>query len=353
MRIGHFVSFGIGGADRAAYRLIRAQKTLGLSPMVFASSASKPSLERVTADQDPLGKVLSIEAEYAQLGIRVETVENVEAIKRAELDILHTHRSGEDNFLLANLGQPGSARAIVETNFHGYLKTPADVRVFPSQSLLSFRRIRHRPNFFVIPNPVMPKLTTYDCRAKWGLGDKTVIGRISRSDKSTYSPKLLLVYKFLKSRHPGLRLVWCGSSSWARADAARLGLKDIVWVETDSNPEVVSSWYNSFDVYCHVPKLGETFGNTVAEAMMHAKPVLSLKGRPTFPQAQKEVLDDRRQFATSLAEFTLKLSRLINQSELGQTIGHRNLERAKGKFSEEKVAQDYLQVYDYALKELS
>lgn len=349
MRIGHFVSFGIGGADRAAYRLIKAQKTLGLTPMVFASKASRPSIDRVTADQDPLGKVLSIEDEYAQIGIRVEVVEDIKEISIANLDILHTHRSGEDNFLLKNLGQPGSARAVVETNFHGYLKTPADVRVFPSHSLTSFRRIRSQPNFFVIPNPVMPKLTNRDCREKWGLKEAIVIGRVARSDRSTYSPKLLLTYKYLKRRIPRLRLVWCGVSSWARADAARLGLEDIVWVETESNPEVVSSWYNSFDVYCHAPKLGETFGNTVAEAMMHSKAVVSLTGRLNFPQAQKEVLRDKKQVASSLPEFILKLSRVIKEPELRKSIGLSNFERAMEKFSEESVAREYLRVYEYAL----
>ena len=46
----------------------------------------------------------------------------------------------------------------------------------------------------------------------------------------------------------------------------------------------------TFDVFCHCNPLGETFGNTVAEAMMHGKPVVSHLGKRSWPQAQIELL---------------------------------------------------------------
>ena len=350
MRLGHFVSFGIGGADRASFRLIQAQQEMGLSPIVFASEASVPAATRITADQDPNGRVLSIQASYAEIGVPIRFVETYGGMAEADLDILHTHRSGEDNFLLPRLGEKGVAKAVVETNFHGVLKTPADVRVFPSQTLVKFRKIMNQDNYFVIPNPVMHRNSNSSLREEWGISRGKVLGRISRSDRSTYSPKLLLAYKFLKLKHPDLRLVWCGASSWARRDAKRLGLQDIVWVETESSERVVSSWFNSFDIYCHVPKLGETFGNTVAEAMMHAKPVVSLKGRPNFPQAQKEVLDDSDQFSTSLIDFVSKTSRMLSSDGYRTSKSEQNLRRAEANYTPGEVAERYLNVYRWALR---
>lgn len=347
--MGHFVSLGIGGADRASFWLIQAQQEMGLSPIVYASEASVPSASGITADQDPNGRVLSIQNSYAELGIPIRFVETYESIAQAKLDILHTHRSGEDSWLLPRLGERGVAKSVVETNFHGVLKTPADVRVFPSHSLMTFRMLRRQANYFVVPNPVMPRNSNSTLRDEWGISDGRVIGRISRSDRSTYSPKLLLAYKFLKLRHPDLRLVWCGASSWSRRDAVRLGLDDVVWVETESSASIVSSWLNSFDVYCHVPKLGETFGNTVAEAMMHGKPVVSLRGRANFPQAQKEVLDDSDQFSTSLFDFVSKTSQMLTSDVYRESKSQRNLRRAQSNYLPRTVAERYLQVYRWAL----
>ena len=46
---------------------------------------------------------------------------------------------------------------------------------------------------------------------------------------------------------------------------------------TDTLPSnVIAS--TGFDLLCHANKIGETFGNTIAEAMIHEKPVISIEG---------------------------------------------------------------------------
>lgn len=349
MRIGHFVSFGIGGADQAAYRLIEAQLAMGLSPIVISSVASRPSPERSTRDQDPTGQILSIEENYQRLGAVMMTVKSSSEIASLGLDILHTHRSGEDTFLLEDLGAADSAKVVVETNFHGYLRTPADVRVFPSHTLMRFRKIPANPSFHVIPNPVMTQLTKTDLRTTWGVHGSVTLGRLSRSDKSAYSPKLLVAYRLLKSMGLPVRLVWGGASSMARKDAKTLGLDDIVWLPTTSDPVEVSKWFNSFDVYCHVPRLGETFGNTVAEAMMHGKPVVSWSGPCWYPQAQREILSDKSQNVETILGFVKRAKVLIDQPSERARLGNRNREIARQNFSPGSVAEKYLKVYEAAL----
>lgn len=352
MRIGHFVSFGIGGADQAAFRLVEAQHLAGLSPIVLGSEASRPAKARITSDQDPEGQVLSIEAAYDRIGVPVRIVKSNAEIKSLKLDILNTHRSGEDNFLLPNLGEPGSARVVIETNFHGYLKTPADVRVFPSKELLRFRGIKPNPSFHVIPNPVMQKLSSGDLRDEWGVGGSVVLGRLSRSDRSAYSPKLLAAYKLLKLRGHDVRLVWAGSSSMAQRDARKLRIDDIIWVPTSSDANEVSSWHNTFDIYCHVPRLGETFGNTVAEAMMHGKPIVSWRGPRTYPQAQMEVIGDERQTADGFLSFIRRVRGFIEDPASRSSAGSRNQLRAEAEFSADSVASKYLAVYERSLARL-
>ena len=51
-------------------------------------------------------------------------------------------------------------------------------------------------------------------------------------------------------------------------DIERLGIKNIILINPTSDEEIVSKLYNTFDVLCHSNSLGETFGNTIAEAMI-------------------------------------------------------------------------------------
>ena len=54
---------------------------------------------------------------------------------------------------------------------------------------------------------------------------------------------------------------------------------------------------NTFDIFGHFNKIGETFADTVAEAMMHRLQVVSLVGTVSYPQTQYTVLGQVPEFA--------------------------------------------------------
>jgi glycosyltransferase involved in cell wall biosynthesis len=147
-----------------------------------------------------------------------------------------------------------------------------------------------------------------------------------------------------------LHLVWVGASTSARTDARRLGITNITWVDPLASPVEVSKWYNTFDIYCHVNKLGETFGNTVAEAMMHGKPVVSLAGKRSYPQAQFELLADTQQFAANYRSFRRKLSALASDEGFREILGETNRIRALAEFSPDSVARRYINLYQRTLE---
>ena len=341
MRIGHFVSFGIGGADRAAFNLLNGLSDLGYAPQVFFSDSSFP---KRTDDQDEALPMLSIQDLFAEK-FEMHRIESISEFQQFDLDILNTHRSGDDEWLLPGLDQIQRKFKIVETNFHGIRNTPADMRIYPSQALVKKMRIGVDRKNLVIFNPILPPISSENLREELSIGPGTVVlGRVGRSDKSIYSPKLLRAFSKLEQSFD-VHLIWVGASAKSRADAEKLGVKNVTWVEPIKSPQVVSSYFNTFDIYCHSNKLGETFGNTVAEAMFHGKPVVSLRGKRSYPQAQFELLDDSHQAASTQMEFRKLLAQLISDPMLRESIGQRNARRAQTQFEPQTVAAKYINAY--------
>jgi glycosyltransferase involved in cell wall biosynthesis len=276
----------------------------------------------------------------------VHQIDQVKDLNEFGLDILHTHRSGEDHWLLPDLRKLDRRFKIVETNFHGKLETPADFRIFPSLALMKWKRIRKTENKAVLPNAILPPLSTDSFRAELGIGPKTVVlGRLARADNSVFSPSLLKAYRQLRKELP-VKLIWVGASEQAKQWALKLGLHDVHWVDPVKDPELVSKWMNTFDVFCHFNKLGETFGNTVAEAMMHGLPVVSLAGSIFYPQAQKEVLGIHRKINFLRSTAIADIRSLEGERMLSVIQGEENRRRANTSFTAEAVARQVKDCYN-------
>jgi glycosyltransferase involved in cell wall biosynthesis len=341
MKVGHFVSLGIGGADRAAYNLALGLKSIGSAPVIFYSKNSLPTR---TADQDPNQPLLNILSLYEK-DFEVHQIDEVKDLSEFGLDVLHTHRSGEDHWLLPDLEGLNRQFKIVETNFHGKLETPADFRIFPSRALMRWKRIRKSMSNAVIPNAILPPLSTESFRSDLGIDPSSVVlGRLARADNSVFSPSLLRAYKYLRKKLP-ISLVWVGASDQAKRWALKLGLNEIHWVDPVKDPEIVSKWMNTFDIFCHFNKLGETFGNTVAEAMMHKLPVVSLAGSLLYPQAQRDMLDSGRQFHRLGASALAHLRKLGESDAVRLELGVANQILALEQYSPEIVGRQVGSLY--------
>jgi glycosyltransferase involved in cell wall biosynthesis len=342
IKVAHFVSFGIGGADRAALELIR-ELTQKLPEILICYG--EMSFPIRTADQDPSQELLNIFEEYKSIG-NMQEISNVSEFANLGIDILHTHRSGEDEWLIPGLSQLTRNFKVVETNFHGFINTPADFRIFPSLSLPILRKIKLENNTEIIPN-LVNSFQGKSLRTKLGISeDGIVFGRVGRSDRSIYSPKLLKHYS--KIQNETTTLLWIGKSEWAIKDAESLGVENVIWVDPVSNPIEMANYYATFDVFCHANPLGETFGNTVAEAMLRGLPVASIKGNRKYPQAQRELLDET-QFSSSPREFSRTLKNYRDNSAVRIKASERNLRFSEQYLVPEVIAGKVLKVYERVL----
>jgi len=342
-KIAHFLSFGIGGADRAAIELVRCLAEKGLDITILYNEMSFP---KRTADQDEDQPLLSIFDEAIKLApcLRIESTEEIEEMG---FDLLHTHRSGEDDWLLPGLGKTPRTYKIIETNFHGATKTAADMRIYPSLALMKSKKIYVGNESRVIPNIVNSRQGISQ-RQNYGVSEDTLVfGRVGRSDRSIYSPKLMQEYSRIETVNTVL--IWVGKSRLAESDALRFGIKNIIWLDPIKDPKQMADIYETFDIYLHVNALGETFGNTVAEAVLRGIPVASLKGERRYPQAQAELLN-HGQYCTSRRQFRKLINMYLRNPEFRIERSKKNLEFSRNYLREDNITLQIENLYREVLK---
>tara|TARA_Y100000310_G_scaffold129165_1_gene128310 strand:- start:1952 stop:2983 length:1032 start_codon:yes stop_codon:yes gene_type:complete len=338
MKVGHFVSLGLGGADKCAVNIVRGLCELGEEPLVFYNEFSIP--RSVAGNHDDGYTPPSRISQYEGL-VELIQIDSVSDFRDYGLDILHTHRSGEDAWLLPGLELQNFPFKIVETNFHGGMHTKADVRVSPSKSLLS----RLGPATRIIPNAINPPRVDSSLKESLGLQGKFVYGRIARPDRDIYCKTNLEAYSQIETDETSF--LYIAPYSQARADAKELGIKNIIFIEPTVDDFKVSQFYNTFDLLCHSNRIGETFGNTIAEAMIHGTPVVSHFGSPSWPQAHVDLFGDRAELVVESGA-TSKYSELMNrfrEPEYHKSVSSYLQERAKRLYDYRVVASQYLDLY--------
>lgn len=345
MIVGQFCSFGLGGADKASFYLIKGLMELGIEIKIFYNEWSfpKPSPQ---LDNDVL--LLSRYEQYKNLGLPMFEITDVNELTKHNIDILNTHRGGDDFWLIPGLESAKCNFKIVETNFHGNTLTRADLRIFPSNELVTTHP-NIQTNFKVIPNPIMPVLSDGNLKHELNLTNKFVFGRIGRPSNDIYSNTCLKAYKLLEN--DTTHFLYVAPCNVAKTDATLIGINNITFIDQILDEIYISKIYNTFDVLCHSNKVGETFGNTVAEAMIHGVPVVSHLGC-AWPQAQKELLCDyssKYVCENNVSIYSNLMHTLhIDNNEYAKYSNYVR-QRARTYYNYKSVAEEYIKMYKEVL----
>jgi glycosyltransferase involved in cell wall biosynthesis len=347
MRIGMLVSFGIGGADKSCYYLAKGLRELGHDVVIFYTEMSFP---KVSIHWDANYEMLSRFDSYKDF--ESYQIKDVNQFNDYNIDILNTHRSGEDFWLIPGFEKGNYNFPIVETNIHGTLHTKADYRIFPSETMVDFKKITIPHT--VIYNPTMPKLTDSDLREELGIPkDAFVYGKISRASNDIFTPMTYLAYK--KCEAPDVYFIQMGINKATIEISQKLNLKNFIAIDQSLDETRISQFYNTFDLYCHGNSLGETFGNTIAEAMIHGKPVISHLGAKMWPQAQCEVIGNDKYFVKrndiyAFEEYMNFMKLLKNNKDEYQEYKTYCETRAENLFDYKAISQKYANVFQKMLR---
>jgi glycosyltransferase involved in cell wall biosynthesis len=335
MIVGQFLSFGIGGADKASFGLTKGLIELNVDVKIFYNKQSFPH-----------AGMLSRFEQCRNLGVPMYEVPELVELNNHNLTVLNTHRSGDDSWFVPGFEQTDFNFKVVETNVHGFTQTKADMRVFPSEAMIKDKGITCP--YVIIPNPIINKLNDDNLRIELGLENKFIFGRITRPE--IYSIISLQAFKWLEDNNNDIHFLYVAPNDVVENDAKMLGIKNITFYEQTIDEVLINKIYNTFDVLCHCTPLGETFGNTVAEAMIHGKPVVSQLGEGGWPQAQLEVLGEFNHYVCGYSN-AIEYSRLMNvlYKNKREYSNYANYvkEYADKNYNYLEVAKKYLEVYKH------
>lgn len=185
--------------------------------------------------------------------------------------------------------------------------------------------------------PVIPDkpCTTQNLREALGIpSDSFVAGLHQRDSADIFSDWPLKAFRHLPI---DAHFILLGGSEKYVSQAEKLGISNFHKLSHSADPEIISSFLNSLDVYLHGRKDGETFGNVLAEAMLHGVPCIS-HFSDSGANAQVETIGPGGFFLKSRSEYTKKLLELHSDTNLRKKIGVLGREHAEKYYNSEPAA---------------
>lgn len=256
-----------------------------------------------------------------------------EVIDQKGIDVLHVYRSGMKEF-----PEPGidiNVPHFVETNVFGFIDPNPRISksLFMSEWLM--RAALNRPDIHYLPasrfdfvnNPVDDPSTQLKMNLNIPEGT-IVLGRCGRPDNGIYNAVNVRAAHLLLMQGYKIHFLVVAPPSNMIDDLGKYGIPFTTIAPTTSDI-VLSQFYNTIDIYAHARADGESFGVNIAEAMMHAKPVVTHWATPSFPgmgvfQAQTTLVDNGKTgfvVENDVAEYAEALKKLIDDPTLRGNMG--------------------------------
>lgn len=267
-----------------------------------------------------------------------------DVINDSAIDILHVYRSGHKEF-----PEPGidvHVPHFVETNVFGFIDNNPKIRktLFMSEWLMNYSMSAFTPytlprqRFDFVNNPVNDPASQLRMNLDMP-EDAIVLGRCGRPDNGIYNSVNVRAAHILLMQGYNIYFLVVAPPTNMLDDLAKYGIPFHA-ISPTTDPAVLSQFYNSIDIYAHARADGESFGVNIAEAMMHAKPVVTHWATPSFPgmgvfQAQTTLVDNGKTgfvVENDVAEYAEALKKLIDDRELRGNMGVAGTYKARDQY---------------------
>jgi len=217
-------------------------------------------------------------------------------------DIVQVYRSGFHEFPVP--GQDIHPKVFCEVNVFGQLdQNPLVTKsLFMSQWLMNDTLAKYPQFKFMRPdrwdylnNPVDRPYSAE--KLDLGVSEGTIVlGRCGRADDGIYDDIAVKAAYIAKSMGVNLFYLVVAPPPRMIEDLEKYNIAYKA-IEPTVDPFILSKFYNTVDIYCHARADGETGGNTIHEAFIHRKPVITHIAVPSYPgmgvfQAQIEAVND-------------------------------------------------------------
>lgn len=294
----------------------------------------------------------------------------VEYIHTHNIELVHVHRSNNGILEAIRAIKEQSHVKIVETNVFGKLTGDAAEQLVDFRLLVSYfcaQRLQKALNVSfeefsrthrVTYNPIdLSEFGTSSpeeieiFRNTHGIAkNATVLGRVGRADDTKFGRMCIEMMPSVLKKYPNTHLLLLSASDRIAALIKRKGLEQSITIlpETSSDEEL-NRFYHSIDVLTHSSLIGESFGCTLAEAMLSQLPIV-VNSTPYFDNAQIElvdngstgyVVDNTRSYANAVID-------LIEHPERRTQFGKEAQKKAQ-RYSSATIAAETMKIYEYLL----
>ncbi|PUE17948.1 hypothetical protein B9Z48_10205 [Limnohabitans sp. WS1] len=359
-------SWGLGGAEQAIEVRARGLHELGFDVIVASVNAKGPRLERLKS-----------------AGVRVISITNVESgllelLNFEKPDVVsysRSHRLCHYSKNVLEACRRATVPAVVETNIFGRPfglpseRYPDFIAHVSLTSMLRFVRLSGttmraaRAAGHAAVSPLMPSILSTQSattdrqqfRRQLGVSDNEIlVCRVGRPDLRKWSELLEAALPHIFARVPNLRFAFLAAPESKIAKLRRsFGLKIITLAPT-SDRIYLSDFYAACDFMVHSSAIGESYGLSMAEAMLRGLPVV-VDSTPKMDNAQIElVVSDETGFVVqSIDGFVDCVERLARQHDLRTKMSAASRTRAELRYSEPVVLRQWLAAFVEALQRAS
>jgi len=290
-------------------------------------------------------------------------------LKEKKIDILHIHRSGKNEGFAMQVAKKAGVPVIVETNvfglsdngeteriidFHLLVSKTTSLKYLKNahlslESFLTKGRVMYNPvnlEDFERFRPNEQRIEQF--RHELGVSDDDpLICRIGRPHVWKWSKFSIDMMVHLVKKVPNVKfLIVGGALNEVNIKIKKLGI-DRNFVNTGfvSERDLILTYY-AIDILAHSSRIGESFGYTLAEAMVAGKPVV-VNSTPWADNAQIEILDHG---VTGLIANTPKtyadaVAYLINNKAEAQKMGRLAQQKACIEFDAKKITKMVEKLY--------
>ncbi|MCX6784021.1 MAG: glycosyltransferase family 4 protein [candidate division WWE3 bacterium] len=298
----------------------------------------------------------------------IQAVKNF--LRSEKFDAIHIHRRGayEAHWLELLLNRP--APVIAETNIFGEYDSATvdliDYHLMTSQMMLNerylpelpwSRRKNFWPKYRVLYYPVdivyfekfrLSENEILQKKRELGINDgDLVIGKVgARAALEKWSYLVTDMFPLLLKEVPNVKFILQAAPEVVIEDLKRTPYADhfIFCPETIDEAEQ-AAYYQLLDIFVHTSKIGESFGHSLAEAMVWEKPVV-VNSTPGVDNAQLELVEFgvTGYIASTPKSFAAAAAALLKNPGLSKRIGQAGREKVRRDFDSLKTTKNLVNI---------
>ncbi len=163
----------------------------------------------------------------------------------------------------------------------------------------------------IVPVPVeVPDFNETSYLEEFGWKEKFVFGMHQRNDMHIFSSIPLEAYEEIQSDDTAFLIL--GGSSNYKKQAKDYQLKNVKFLDTTSDINLIHKFLNTLNVYSHGRSDGEQCSSSIIEGMSHSLPMIS---HTAVSMGQKEQIGNAGKVVEDYEEYSNEMNRMMNDRD--------------------------------------